>query len=104
MGRAPRDDEAGVPAGSAATGRRLDRVVEAAPDDQPGDQRIGVPHLACMSSSRPQNRRGYVRDQINDALRKKRVLRQPQWTLDRLVDVWDHAVAPAPDLVAEDAS
>src|SRR5204863_6072842 len=43
-----RDHEAGVPSGRPPTAWRLDRLrIEAGAREQPGDNRIRVPHLAC---------------------------------------------------------
>jgi hypothetical protein len=77
--------------------------IETAAGDQPGDQRVRVPHLACPELVASPDRRRHLGHQLENAPRESRVVRQPLWALDRLVDVRDHAAAPAPDLVAEDA-
>jgi hypothetical protein len=93
-----------MPARSATAGRWIDRVdVEAGAGDEPGDQGVRVPHLACPELVAAPDRRRDLRHQLEDALRESRVVRQPPWALDRLVDVWNHAVTPAPDLVSKDA-
>lgn len=53
--RSPRNYEACVPTRGAAAGGRLDLVdvdVDAAAVEQPGDDRVGVPHLAGSEFSR----------------------------------------------------
>ena len=60
------DDKPGVPAGSAAARRRVDRRGrEPGTRKQPGDQRVGVPHLAraelVPAPRRPSGRHGRAR-------------------------------------------
>jgi len=77
--------------------------VEAAADDQPGDQRVRVPHLARSKLVASPHRRRYFGHELEDPPGESRIVRQSPRTPHRLVDVRDHAVTPAPDLVPEDA-
>jgi hypothetical protein len=76
--------------------------VEAGAGKKPGDERVRVPHLACPELVTSPDRRGRGGDELEDALREERVVRQPPRALDRLVDIRDHAVTPAPVLVPEE--
>jgi hypothetical protein len=83
-------------------GRHIDGVdVVAAAGQEPGDQGVGVPHLPrvqLVAAPGDGRERGHKVEQLlgpGDV--GPRALR----TGDRLGDVGDDAVAPAPDLVAE---
>jgi hypothetical protein len=76
---------------------------ESATSDQPGGQRVRVPHLSgveLVASPDGCRHRGH---EVEDPLREQRVVRHPLWALHGFADVRDHAAAPAADLVAKDA-
>ncbi len=56
----------------------------------------------ASSSSRPQTGRGHLGDELEEAPRERRVVRQALGTVDRLVHVRDDSATPAPDLVAKE--
>src|SRR5437764_14929639 len=101
---AARDHEAGVPSGCPLTAWRLDRLrIEAGARDQPGDNRVRVPHLACAQLIASPHWRWYVGRERKQSTCSLRVVAQVLGTVDRLGDVRDDAVAPAAYLVAEDS-
>ena len=98
------DAAAGLPARRAAAARWTRRSEpNATADDEPRDERVRVPHLACSQFIAAPDRCRHFWHELQEPLGKERVDRQPSWALDRLVDIRDHPVTPAPDLVAEDA-
>jgi hypothetical protein len=70
--------------------------------DQPRDQRIRVPHLAGSKLVAPPDRRWRTGHEVENAPRENRIVCQPLWAVDGLVDVGDQTSPPAPILVAED--
>ena len=100
----PRDDDARAPTRSTPAYRREHGPdVDAAPRDQPGDHRVGVPHLAGIELVPSPDRGGHLGDELEEALCVRRVVRQPSGTVDCLVHVGDDAATPAPELVAKEA-
>jgi len=63
--------------------------------------------MSSSSTSRPPGARhgprpvSAQRKRVEDALRAKWIVCQPLWAVDRLVDVRDHAITPASDLVPQ---
>src|SRR5438552_7188993 len=101
---AARDHEAGVPSGCPPTAWRLDRLrIEAGARDQPGDNRVRVPHLACAQLIASPHWRWYVGRERKQSTCSLRVVAQVLGTVDRLGDVRDDAVAPAAHLIPEDS-
>jgi hypothetical protein len=79
---------------------RLD--VEATAGDEPGGQRVGVPHLPCSALVAAPDETRNGGHEIKDVLSERWVVCQVLWAFDCLADVGDHAIAPAAYLVAED--
>ena len=79
---------------------RLD--VKATAGDQPGGQRVGVPHLSCLALVASPDECRHGGHEVKDVLREQRVACQVLWALDCLADIRDHSVAPAAHLVTED--
>jgi hypothetical protein len=75
---------------------------EAAAFDQPGDKRVGVPHLARSEFVATPNRRRDVGDQVEHSLRQIWIIRESLWTFDSFVDIRDDSATPAAHLVTED--
>lgn len=97
------DDEAGVPSWSAPSYWRPNHLgSEAAPRDQPRDDRVRVPHLSCAHFVATPDKRRQGGHKVEQSLRLTLVVAQPLWTLYRLGDVGDDAVTPAAHLVAKD--
>lgn len=97
------DDNSGVPIWSSSTQWRRKRFdVESAADEEPGDRRVRVPHLACVLFVTPPDGCGYVGDELEQAPCAGRIGAETLRARDRLIDVGDHAVAPAADLVSEE--
>jgi hypothetical protein len=89
--------------GGASVAREANRVdVELAARDQPGDERVRVPHLPGPQLVAPPDRRGHFRHQFEQPPCLFGVLAQALRALDRLGNVRDDAFAPATDLVAEE--
>src|SRR5271166_6660963 len=100
----PGYDQPGRPSGGPPAGRDLDRIgAVAAAGYQPGGQGVGVPHLARVEFiAAPGDRReggNQVQQPPSPAVVGIEMLRAG----DGLGDVRDHAVLPAPDLVAEES-
>ena len=74
-----------TPTRSASVGGRMHRIdAEAAARDQPGDQRVRVPHLASPGLVASPDRRRYVRHEVEQAAREKWIVCQPLRAVDRL--------------------
>jgi hypothetical protein len=92
-----------MPAWSAPAHRWVDRLGrEAAACDQPGDDRVGVPHLAHAEFVSTPNGSGNVRSKIEHSLGDISIIRQSLRTFDCFVDVRDDSATPTAHLVAED--
>jgi len=100
----PRDHDSGMPPGCAPAGRRVNRrCVKAAPDKQPRDERVRVPHLPGVEFVAAPDRRGHSRYQFEQAAGVFGVGTQALRALDRLGLVRDVSVTPAAHLVPEEA-
>lgn len=73
----------------------------AAAGDQPGDDGVGVPHIAGLELVAAPHRPRYLGGQSQDAHSMVRVGAEALRTLDRFDEIRDAAVAPAADLVTE---
>lgn len=92
-----------VPAWGTPTRRQRHRFdPEAAADDQPGDERVRVPHLACVQLVAAPDECRHLGHEVKHAPRHLGVICQPPWALHSLADIRDLAIAPAADLVAEE--
>ena len=98
-------DDAGLaPAGGAAVGRGVDGVDgEAGAGEEPGDDRVGAPHVAGGQLVPAPGGGGEGGDQVEQAAGLEGVVADGLGAGDRLGGVGDDAVAPAADLVAEGA-
>jgi hypothetical protein len=74
---------------------------QAALGQQPGDHRVGVPHLARPQLVAAPDRAGQAANQLQQATGLERIVAEELRAGDRLVGVGDAPVAPAADLVAE---
>jgi hypothetical protein len=96
--------DAGVPTRCPTAGRRPDRFcVDAAPSDQPGGHRVGVPHLPRAELVASPDGRGNLGHETPEQSSNLWIVGQPARTRDSFGHVGDHTVLPAPDLVAEDS-
>ena len=96
------DGEPCVPSGCATTRWWPDGVgVVAAAGEQPGCQRVGVPHLAGASFVATPGEEGAGRDQLEHRAGHDAVGADAPGAVDRGYRVRNGAVAPAADLVAE---
>ncbi len=68
----------------------------------PGDHRVGVPHLACTKLVTPPHRRGNGRHHGERLLHQVGFTREMDWTTDRAGKVGNQAAVPSPDFVAEE--
>src|SRR5947207_9385215 len=101
---AARDHEAGVPSRRPPTAWRLDRLrIEARARDQPGDNRIRVPNLACAQLNASPHWRWHMRYERKQSARSLRVGARALRTLDRLGNIRDNPTAPEAHLIAEDS-
>jgi hypothetical protein len=93
-----------VPARCTSTGRRPDKLnVNSAAREQPGDQRVRVPHLPSPKLiAAPNGNRGHW-NELEEAPSHVVVLREPLGALDRFVDIRNDSVAPTPHLITEGA-
>ena len=90
--------------GSSSTDRKRDRLdVEPAAREEPRDRRVRVPHLARAQLVAAPDRRRHLRHELEQPTRAIGIVAQPARALDRLLDVRNDPVPPAPDLVAEEA-
>src|SRR5439155_14430156 len=81
----------------------MDRVgLEAATGDQPRDDGIRVPHVACMQVVAPPDRSREIRRECKQPARPLRVIGQAARALYSLRDIRDEAIAPEPQLITED--
>ena len=97
------DDQAGVPPRRPPARRRVDlRRVDAALRQHPGDDGVRVPHLAGVGLVAAPHGRGDRRHGVEDPSSHLDVVGHAHRTPDRLTDIGDASVAPAPDLVAEE--
>jgi hypothetical protein len=81
----------------------LDRLgVEAAAGDQPGDERIRVPHLSCLTLVPSPDECWHGGYEIEETPRVSQIARQLLWAVDRLAHVREDSVAPPAGLVTED--
>src|SRR3954470_17879994 len=98
-----RDEQASLPAGCAAPGRRPNRPgVDRAARDHPSDHRVRVPHLAGPELIASPDGSRDLRDDVEHATSTILVDGQSLRTFDGFGDVRNTPVAPEPDLVAED--
>ena len=92
-----------MPARCPSAGRRRDGVDgDAASAEEPRDDRVGVPHLAGAKLVAAPDRGRELAYAGQKAAGDLRIVRQPARTVDGFADIGNHAVAPAPHLVAED--
>src|SRR4029077_17703022 len=92
-----------VPSGCSAPRGRQDLLDgDARGDQQPGDNRVGVPHLARPQLVPAPGRGRSQWHAIENALRDGRVVAERDRALYRFGHVRDPAVAPAANLVAKD--
>jgi hypothetical protein len=95
-------DEARPPSWRTSTGRRPDRVRwQAAAGEQPGDHRVGVPHLARPKLVPAPDGAGQRADQLQEPTRQERVVAQDLRARDRLGGIRDDPVPPTAHLVTE---
>src|SRR5918995_6264510 len=100
---AARHDDACAPAGGSSSEWGLDRLdIEPTARDQPRDHRVRVPHLACPQLVASPDGRRHLGRKLEQLPRAGGIVAEVERTLDRLSYVWDHAVAPASDLVTEE--
>jgi hypothetical protein len=95
-------DQARLPSWGAATGRGTDRLGgEPTGGEQPGDHRVGVPHLAHPQLVSAPHRRRQAANQRQEATGHRRVVAEQLRTGHGLTGVGDGSIRPAADLVAE---
>src|SRR3954469_6701033 len=98
-----RDEQASLPAGCAAPGRRPNRPgVDRTAPDHPGDHRVRVPHLAGPKLIASPDGSRDLRDDVEHATSTTLIDGQSLRTLYGFGDVRNSSAAPKPDLVAED--
>jgi hypothetical protein len=98
----PSGDDAGVPTWRAsATGRTNFLGMNTGTKERPSDDRVRVPHLACLELVTSPDRRRHATDLLEDTAGHRRVITKPPRTVDGVVNVRNDAVLPTPDLVAE---
>lgn len=99
------DDQPRGPARRAAVRRwGNDSHVVTAPREEPGDQRVGVPHLAPTKLVAPPGRPRSVTHEFDHAPRVSGTVADSYRTGHRLGHVRYHAAAPAPNLEAEETT
>jgi hypothetical protein len=99
-----RDDDPSPPAGGASAGGRADRLdIQPGAGDQPGHDRVRVPHLACVEFVAAPNGRRHLRHKFEQPPCAFGIVAQALRALDRLGNIRNDAVAPAAHLVAEEA-
>ena len=92
-----------MPARRPSIARKRDRLdVDSAAGEKPGDRRVGIPHLACVQVVAAPDGRRDLGHELEQPPRAVGTVAEALGALDRLVDVGDHALAPASDLVAEE--
>jgi hypothetical protein len=100
---AVRHDESSSPTRGTSSRWQMHRLdLEATADDEPGGQRVGVPHLSCSALVAAPDETRNGGHEVEDVLSERWVVCQVLWAFDCLADIWDNAVAPAAYLVAED--
>ena len=100
---ASRHDDSRVPSRRSPMSWHLDRLcVDAAADEDPRNERVGVPHLARAEFIAAPHDRRDVWNQSEQAPSDVRVFRNARRALDRFFDVRNDAVTPATDLIAEE--
>jgi hypothetical protein len=96
--------ESRIPAGSPTSGRWLNRVaLESALDQDPGNDRIRVPHLSSAKLVATPDKARHRGNDLQDALGGLSIVCQSARPVNGLGDVGDVATVPDPHLVAEDA-
>jgi hypothetical protein len=98
------DNQAGHPSGRAAKDGWLDEVgLVTTAGEQPGDQRVRVPHVSRKEfiTAPGDGRKGG--DLFQHTLRANDIRAQASWAVDGFGHVRNAAVPPPPDLVAEEA-
>ena len=95
--------KARVPSRCSTIGRRMDRV-DACPTarQDPGDNRVGVPHLPSTELVTAPHGRRNRGQRLEDSFCNFGIVGNPDRAPDRLIDVGNRAFSPAPNLVAED--
>lgn len=97
-------DDACVPAwGAAAAGWTVGGIEEPDVGEHPGDDGVGVPHLAEVKFVASPHGGGNQWNQIDGSGRHQGVAGELDRTADGMNKVWDFAVGPPADLVAEDS-
>ena len=98
-----RDHKAGMPSRRVTAVWSVDRFgSQAAAGDQPGGQRIGVPHFAGTEFVASPDRRRDLRNQVEYSPREVCVVGESVETVDGFSHVGDDAAWPAAPFVAED--
>src|SRR3954469_1401255 len=92
-----------VPARRSASGGRVYRCdVDPAAREHPRDDRVRVPHLACVELVATPHRGRDLPDELENTTGIRFIRGQPAGTVDGLRDVGDVTAQPEPYLVAED--
>ena len=92
-----------MPPGCPPARGRADRVdISSAAGDQPGDQRVRVPHVTGSELIATPDEGWHLRDEIQHPLGMCRLFGQSKRAFDRVFDIWNSTVLPAPNLVAEE--
>ena len=76
--------------------------VKMASCEEPGNHRVGVPHVSCPALVPSPDERWDARHEMKEALGDECFVRDSPGTVDCLTDVRDRTVPPAAHLVAED--
>jgi hypothetical protein len=98
----PSGDDAGVPTWRAsATGRTNFLGMNTGTKERPSDDRVRVPHLACLELITSPDRRRHAINLLEDTAGHRRVITKSPRTVDGLVNVRDDTISPTPDLVAK---
>ena len=94
----------GSPARCPPMGRKVDLLDrQAGARDQPGDDRVRVPHVARLELVSPPHGRRHGGNELEHAMRRLWIISHAHGAGDRFVDVWDRSARPAADLVAEES-
>jgi len=75
---------------------------QATAGEEPGYERIRVPHLSGAELVAAPDRDRNARGEVEHPPCGLRIVCEPAWAVDRFGDVRDHPVAPAVQLVAEE--
>ena len=79
----------------------LDRQARAR--NQPGDDRVRVPHVAGLELVSPPHGRRDSGYELEQAMSGLWIISHAHGAGDRFVDVWDRSARPAADVVAEES-